>query len=214
MVRASARLRSRARHPCRLPRRDDVRRRLPRLAARADLLDRLHARRRPLHVVLRGAEPVHRLDAHAGHREQHRPDARRLGARRRLLLPADRPLVRGEGELDAAIKAFITTRAGDLGFVVGIFVLFFGARTRSTSASCRSASTAGDVSTMVSPPAPAPVLRRGRQVGPVPAARLAPGRDGRPDAGLGPDPRGHDGHGRRLHGGPDLRRSSARPQPR
>ena len=27
---------------------------------------------------------------------------------------------------DAAIKAFITTRAGDLGFVIGVIVLFFG----------------------------------------------------------------------------------------
>jgi NADH-quinone oxidoreductase subunit L len=30
---------------------------------------------------------------------------------------------------DAAIKAFITTRAGDLGFVIGVIVLFFGAHT-------------------------------------------------------------------------------------
>jgi NADH-quinone oxidoreductase subunit L len=30
---------------------------------------------------------------------------------------------------DAAIKAFITTRAGDLGFVIGVIVLFWGAKT-------------------------------------------------------------------------------------
>ena len=36
------------------------------------------------------------------------------------------------------------------------------------------------------------------QVGAVPAARLAPGRDGGPDARLGADPRGDDGRGRRL----------------
>ena len=42
------------------------------------------------------------------------------------------------------------------------------------------------------------VLRRGRQIGAVPAARLAAGCDGRPDAGLRPDPRGDDGDGRRV----------------
>ena len=41
-----------------------------------------------------------------------------------------------------------------------------------------------------------------RQERPVSAARLAARRDGRPHAGQRPDPRGHDGHGRRLHGRP------------
>ena len=45
---------------------------------------------------------------------------------------------------------------------------------------------------------PAAVLRRGRQVGAVPAARLVARRDGRPDARQRPDPRRDDGHGRRL----------------
>ena len=40
--------------------------------------------------------------------------------------------------------------------------------------------------------------RRGREVGADPLPHLAPGRDGGPDAGLGPDPRGDDGHRRRL----------------
>ena len=39
-----------------------------------------------------------------------------------------------------------------------------------------------------------------RQVGPVPAPRLAARRDGGPDPGLGADPRRDDGHGRRLPG--------------
>ena len=43
-----------------------------------------------------------------------------------------------------------------------------------------------------------PARRRGREVGADPAAHLAPGRDGGPDAGLRADPRGDDGHGRRL----------------
>ncbi len=48
---------------------------------------------------------------------------------------------------------------------------------------------------------PLPLRRRLRQVGAVPAPRLAARRDGRPHARLGPDPRRHDGDGRRLHGG-------------
>ena len=44
--------------------------------------------------------------------------------------------------------------------------------------------------------------RRLRQERAVPAARLAARRDGRPHARQRLDPRGHDGHGRRLHGRP------------
>ena len=69
------------------------------LAARARLLDRVHARRPPLHALLRRAEPVHRVDAAARRRRQHAADARRLGARRPLLVHAHRPLVGGEAEL-------------------------------------------------------------------------------------------------------------------
>ncbi len=54
--------------------------------------------------------------------------------------------------------------------------------------------------------------RRGREVGTAPAAHLAPGRDGRPDAGLGADPCGDDGHRRRLPARPRAPRSS-RPPP-
>ena len=42
--------------------------------------------------------------------------------------------------------------------------------------------------------------RRLRQVGADSAVRLAPRRDGRPDPGVGADPRGDDGHRGRLHG--------------
>ena len=52
---------------------------------------------------------------------------------------------------------------------------------------------------------PVPLPRLHRQVGPDPALHLAARRDGRPDAGLGPDPRGHDGDRRRLPGGADQR---------
>ena len=46
-----------------------------------------------------------------------------------------------------------------------------------------------------------PLRRRDGQERAAPALRLAPRRDGRPDAGLRPHPRGDDGHRRRLHGG-------------
>ena len=46
-----------------------------------------------------------------------------------------------------------------------------------------------------------------RQVGADPALRLAARRDGRPDAGLGADPRRHHGDRRRLHGRAHARRS-------
>ena len=49
---------------------------------------------------------------------------------------------------------------------------------------------------------PAALPRRVREVGPAAAPRLAPRRDGGPDAGLGADPRGDHGDGRRLHGRP------------
>src|SRR2546428_243941 len=48
-------------------------------------------------------------------------------------------------------------------------------------------------------PDPAAPVRRGRrQERAVPVARVAPRRDGRPDDGQRPDPRGDDGQGRRL----------------
>ena len=53
-------------------------------------------------------------------------------------------------------------------------------------------------------------MRRGRQVGAVPAAHLAARRDGRPDAGQRADPRRDDGRRRRLPRGPALRRVPAR----
>ena len=54
--------------------------------------------------------------------------------------------------------------------------------------------------------------RRRRQVGPVPAPRVASRRDGGADAGLGAHPRRDDGHRRRLHGDPD--RAAVRAGPR
>ena len=57
---------------------------------------------------------------------------------------------------------------------------------------------------------PAALRRRDRQERADSAVRLAAGRDGRPDAGLGAHPRGDDGDGGRLHGGPQRRALLAR----
>ena len=54
------------------------------------------------------------------------------------------------------------------------------------------------------PDRPPAADRRGGQVGAAAAAHLAARRDGRPDAGVGADPRRHDGDGRRLPGRPGL----------
>ena len=49
-----------------------------------------------------------------------------------------------------------------------------------------------------------PVHRRVRQIGAARPAHLAARRDGRPDPGLGADPRRDDGHRRRVHGLPPV----------
>ena len=100
LVRAG-RGRHRRRHPHRRPDRDDAGRRHLHLAAGARLLHRLHARRPPLHLLLRRPLPVHRLHAPAGRVRQHPPAADRLGAGGPVLVHAHRPLVGGGGQLRA-----------------------------------------------------------------------------------------------------------------
>ena len=105
---------------------------------------------------------------------------------------------------NAALKAFWTTRTGDIGLLVGISILFFGAGSfsilatnlwaLSPEASPDGADVGGDRA----------VHRHHRQERPVPAAHLAARRHGRPDAGLGPHPRRHHGGGRRLPRRPPL----------
>ena len=60
---------------------------------------RLRRRRPPLHPLLRVPQPVHRVDAVLRPRREHAADDRGLGAGRRLLVRAHRPLVGGEAEL-------------------------------------------------------------------------------------------------------------------
>ena len=104
---------------------------------------------------------------------------------------------------NAGKKAFITNRVGDFGFLIALFLLVKhfgtlqytevfhkvaefspGIESRSRSADCHRAADAG---------------RRHRQIGADSSLCLAAGRDGRSDAGLRADPRGHHGYRRCLH---------------
>ena len=102
---------------------------------------------------------------------------------------------------DAGKKAFLVNRVGDFGFALGILLLIANTGRRWTTSSVFALAPqlpAGDRDLDL----PAALRRRLRQVRAAAAARLAAGRDGGPDAGLGADPRRDDGHGRRLHGRP------------
>ena len=115
----------------------------------------------------------------------------------------------------AAIKAFVVNRVGDFGFALGIFGLFSVFRTINLDTIF---AAAADVAKPGHPLQyhPVPGLGQGRhhdgalpaavhgrdgQVGAVPAAHLAAGRHGGPDAGVGADPCRDHGDRRRVHGG-------------
>ena len=91
----------------------------------------------------------------------------------------------------AAKKAFIANRVGDAGLSLAIMLMFatFGTVTFIGVFSKVGAREPrrGDRAR------PAAAARRLRQVGPAAAAVLAAGRHGRPDPGVGADPRGHHG---------------------
>ena len=104
---------------------------------------------------------------------------------------------------DAGKKAFITNRIGDWGFILGVFLIFYTFGTLDfravQNAAARDAGRDGALRRPVGH-LPAAVRRRDRQERADSAVRLAAGRDGRPDAGVRPHPRGDDGHGGRVHG--------------
>ena len=116
----------------------------------------------------------------------------------------------------AAKKAFLVNRLGDFGFALGIFWMWSIAPGHDLSyGNILSESTIDRDGDRGGPgDRAAAVLGGDRQERPVPAPRLAARRDGRPDAGLRPDPRRDDGHGRRLPGRPldaAVRRGPRRP---
>ena len=101
----------------------------------------------------------------------------------------------------AGKKAFIVTRIGDMGFLIGILLAFKTTGTLTLYDGGQWA--AGDAAQRdglghAGFRADQPVAVHGgdRQVRPVAAARVAAGRDGRPDAGQRAHPRGDDGGGR------------------
>ena len=108
---------------------------------------------------------------------------------------------------DAGKKAFIVNRIGDFGFLIAMFLIWSVAGHASTFATVldrgRAPAGSSPAAAMVTAITLFLFLGCDRQVGPDPALHLAAGRDGRPDAGLRPDPRRHHGHRRRLPGGPD-----------
>ena len=171
---------------------DDADRRRRRRADRP-LLDRLHGRRRRGAPLLRLHRVLRLLDAAARRGRQPAHAARRLGARRALLLPADRLLARaaerGSGgeegvhhecvrRRDDGARLLHPHRAHELAVV--------------RSAQRSSLFDAGESHRT------RPARRRGGEVGADPAPDVAARRDGRPHAGQRPHPRGDHGDGRRL----------------
>ena len=84
---------------------------------------------------------------------------------------------------DAGKKAFVVNRIGDFGFILGIFGVFalFGSLDFG-KVFAAAAANPGGLHAVPDARLPLPLRRRLRQVGAVPALRLAAGRDGGPDA--------------------------------
>ena len=168
-------------------------------------------------ALLRLPEPVHRLDADPGAGRLAADAVHRLGGRRPLLLPADRLLVRRRGQRRRRpqgvhrqphrrrrlpgrhVPALLEPR-------VSVGYADAGLRRHQPPGAAAGRAVAGGGHRRL----PAAVHRRHRQVGADPALRLAARRDGRPDAGLGADPRRHHGHRRRLHDRPPVAALRAR----
>ena len=106
---------------------------------------------------------------------------------------------RRETAVKAGIKAFVINVIGDVALVVAAFLILDNVSSLDFLTVFEDAGKAfgrndGDARRGL-PPAP---RRRLRQVGPAAAPHLASGRHGGPHPGLRPDPRRHDGHGRRV----------------
>ena len=118
----------------------------------------------------------------------------------------------------AAIKAFIVNRIGDFGFALGIFLVFvlFGSVAFDRHLPARRRPRQGEFPlprrrvARADARLPPPLHGRDGQVGAVPAPHLAARRHGGADPGVGADPCGDDGDGRRVHGGAALAARSRR----
>jgi len=95
------------------------------------------------------------------------------------------------------VKAFWITKLGDVGFIIGIVLLWSATGTFEFTDLFEKAQEHALAITGL-PAIMVPHLSGGCwEIGPVPAARVAARRDGRPHTRLRPHPRGDDGH-RRL----------------
>ena len=155
---------------------------------------RLHGARPRTPPLLRLLQLLHRRDAAARPREQLPRSLRRLGGRRSRVLPADqlllRPQHRGHRRQQGVLRQpGRGRRAVDRDHA--------DVRLRRQHVLRGRAGRAAERRRRRRDLADA-AARRVRQVRSVPAADLAAGRDGGPDAGVGADPRRHDGHRRRL----------------
>ncbi len=184
----------RATAPRRPAEHDDDAHRQRRRRADRPLLDRLHGRRPRGTPLFRVHRVLRLLDAHARRGREPADASRRLGARRPLVVPADRLLARAaergaggeEGVRDERVR-----RRDD------------GARALHPhrALSLALVRRARRLRTLVEhrqPRRARPARRRRGEVGADPAPDVAARRDGRPDAGQRPHPRGHDGHRGRL----------------
>ena len=153
-----------------------------------------------LPALLRLPELLRLLDAGAGPGRQLRAADRRLGVRRRGVVPADLVLVPPRDRHERRHQGVRHQRDRRR-----------RARDRRVPAAARTPATLDYVGVVrggserlhdqrrhAGRRLPAAPRRRVREVRADPAAHLAAGRDGGPDAGLRADPRGDDGHRRRL----------------
>ena len=161
-------------------------------------------------VVRRARLAVHRGDAARRLRRRPVRAAGRLGGHGRLLLLPDRPPL-GAAEAPGPARSRRSSSPGSAtsascsasscsATAAGTFRIS-GDRRGALPGACRTGTlTAATLLLLV---------RRGRQVGAVPAAHLAAGRDGRPDPDQRADPRGDDGGRRHLPRRPAVRRVPA-----
>jgi NADH-quinone oxidoreductase subunit L len=110
---------------------------------------------------------------------------------------------------DAANKAFLTTKFGDVGLMVGVIVLSAGmfglTDTPFNFLETNAAAVAGELSQTTIVLAMLFIfLGCISKSGQMPLHVWLPGRHGRPDPGVGAHPRRDDGHGRGLPAGPAL----------
>ena len=183
-----------------------------RLAVRARLHHRLHGRRPRLPALLQLHLAVHLLDADAGDGEQLHAAVLRLGSGGRGVLPADRLLVHAPDAPSSPTSRRSSSTASATSASCSASPASSTTPTRwTTSAAFAAAPQIAHADASRSPRTTQrrrahadlhlPVHRRHGQVGAGAAARVAAGLDGRPDADLGTDPRGHHGDRRHLHGG-------------